>query len=817
MRYFIGFPDSLGSVTSHPAATFAELCRDLAVPVHLGITREDYLSCGKPARDRQKRVKFLVPAQFGTSPSPRNTAHALRCNLVALDIDDARDAVKLIARSLNDVLGDYAFLAYHTASSTPEAPRIRVLVAADAIPLERYGDAAATLGQMLGLTSITRESMVPVQPMFWPTVFKGGSPGSIYVGSNPDGDEIRLPEILENCENPTPARPAPRSEAGVADLDYLRSPMEGVTAEIVSGALDALDPDLPMQAWIEVGCAIKHQLGDNEKAFALWRDWSSKGSKFPGDDEIEYRWGTLKAQPTDRVPVTVRTLFRMAQALGWSNEAVGKAAYMRQLGWLESASRSGEELLDRGAVRIASVGSLIGQLEKKNLVHVLRDRLNEMGHKFTTADIRESVRRVETEASKASGVPAWAKGIVYVTALNQFYRPAVDRKFAPEVLDLMYSTPAIGEEKPVRPRDYLTQQVGIPQVEQLRYDPSKRDSVVFTEGGVPYVNTYRATYPKPNAETAAEAGAIMIEHVANLIKEPEHQATLLDFMTYLVRHPGKKIRWAVLIQGAPGCGKTFLGVCMKVVLGNRNVRKLNASDVIEGTSNGWAYGQQLVVLEEVRIVGTNRHAVMDKLKPCISDDEISLRRLYEDHRTVPNICNYMMFTNYHDSLAVHDDDRRYFVLQSALQQKSDIDRLGPDYFSKIYAMVRDNAPGLRAWFESREISGSFDPEGRAPVTPYLKDLVDASASPLASVVLQTIQDRPHALVRGDLVSLGCLRACMDLEHLAPFSDQALAGVLREMGWVKAGRPMIEGTRHSLWVRGLIGDPARVAAKRCEII
>jgi hypothetical protein len=266
-----------------------------------------------------------------------------------------------------------------------------------------------------------------------------------------------------------------------------------------------------------------------------------------------------------------------------------------------------------------------------------------------------------------------------------------------------------------------------------------------------------------------------------------------------------------------GCGKTFLSVAMKAVLGTRNVRKLTAVDVAEGVHNAWAYGQQLITVEEVRIVGSNRYTVMDRLKPCISDDDISIHAKFEAHRTVPNTCNYLMFTNHHDSLAVHDEDRRYFVLASPLQTKAQIEALGEDYFQRLYTMVRDNAGGLRSWFEQWPISSEFKPNGRAPATRYLKELVEAAASPLAAVVMQTIQEQPHALVRGDLLSLGCLRGCMESSNLPPFSDQAVAGILRELGWKKEGRAMVDGSRHSLWSKGLEGNAVAIANGRVDIV
>ena len=185
----------------------------------------------------------------------------------------------------------------------------------------------------------------------------------------------------------------------------------------------------------------------------------------------------------------------------------------------------------------------------------------------------------------------------------------------------------------------------------------------------------------------------------------------------------------------------------------------------------------------------------------------------------PNVTNYLMFTNHHDALAIREDGRRYFVLASPLQRPGQIAAIGGKaHFDRLYQTIRDNPGGLRAFFETWPISDSFDPEGRAPITRYLKELADNAASPLQMAVRHCIEDQPHPLVRTDLLSLGCLRGSLEGAHLPDFSDQALAQVLRELGWEKLDRAMIEGSKHQLWGHDYKGTNARQeAALRLEFL
>lgn len=811
MRYFAGEPSNLGSVAALPQKTFSALVEEVfenVVPLHT--TRAAYHELPRKEQDQIKRVRYVTPCSFNETPAARRTENAGRCNLIFLDIDNSVDAQRLLDEGWVGI-AELAYCVWHTASSTPEKPRLRVCVAAAGIPPTRYGAAVRTVAEMLGLANITTESRVCVQPMYLPVQFEDeADAASPIFEKNTLGEPLDMSRVGEaDGETPTQEKEDHPDDGTVLDMAFLKTPLEGMTPEIAKEALSFLDPDCSMQEWIEIGAGLKHQFA--EEGFEIWDEWSSKGVKYAeASDDIRYRWDSLKANPADRAPVTMRSITKMAAGRGWTNPTLAQNNSRALNDWITLSGASTEELIDQGPQKIAAIASTLGNLQRRGLMNTLKKEIGKRGVAISVADIGREVKKLERETAKTS-VPTWARGICFITSTNQFYRHTNDRRFSPEVLDLVYATVPAGDDKPTRPREYLMQILQVPTVEGIRYDPAQANKRFIYDAQVPFVNTYRGPGLASDPETKNQAGDILQEHVANLIVEPEYQRTLLDFLAYHVQCPGKKVRWAVLLQGAMGCGKTALAVAMRAVLGGRNVRKLAASNVLEGAHNDWAYGSQLVVMEEVRVVGTNRHTVMDKLKPCISDDEISIRAMYEPPRTCPNITNYMMFTNHHDSLAVHDTDRRYFVLASKLQEPGDMIALGGEkYFNRLFSMIETMPGGLRAFLEDYKISPTFSPEGRAPVTPYLRELASASASPLQAAIRQAIEDQNHPLVRKDLVSTTALREVIDMAGLMQFSDQAMAGVLREMSYLREGRYLLDdGARHQLWSKAFT---SRVSAR-----
>lgn len=821
-RYFFGKASDLGNVAALKQTAFRSLCEEVIMkPILLPVTREALHALPEKEQNERKKVPYLTACTFKSNPSPRTKAYAGPCNLICLDIDRADDAKRLLESHWPTMLKGFSYLVHHTARSTATKPRLRVIVSADAIPPELYPQAVDCIAQRVGV-NVTRESLVIVQPMYLPTTFQHDTLPQIILTSHFDGTDFSIADLHPKGEIPPPHQapdePPPNPEAPpVADLLHFREPLEGVTIEDAQGAIDCLDPDCSMMQWIEVGAALKHQF--QEVGFALWNGWSLKGRKYTTEEDTRYRWNSLKGQTRDRIPVTIRSLFRAARLRGWHNDRLAKEAFAKCLEWLKAEDRSTEELFDRGAEKIAKVTPLLGETQKTTLIAALKDRLKTRGMGASVTAIRRDVEKLENEAErKTMGVPPWAAGLVFVTSGGFFYRQNVDRKFTPDVINLMYTAPSLAEKVPPPTAVYLVKTAQIPQVENLRYDPAKEDKI-FSIGGVPYVNIYRPTYAKKDVKRMKEAGDIVEEHTRNLIADPVHQAVWLDFLCYLVQKPGRKIRWALMLQSTKGAGKGWFAEVMQVVLGLSNTTVLMPSGVMDNAFNDWATGRQLVVMNEVRIVGHNRYEVMDKLKPCITDDVISLNVKFENHRSVPNVTNYVLFTNYQDALAIQDDERRYFVLQSPLQRPEQIAKLGGEtYFNRIYAQVAENPGGLRAYFEHRAISKDFSPNGRAPVTPYLGEAAVAAASPLAAAVTNVLGDGGHPLVRRDLVSMATLRQTIDAsEHVGKYSDQLLSQVLREAGWERSVRCRLNGERHQLWVRGLIGEAKQVAQDRLDLL
>ena len=818
----------------------------LNVPKVLEITREKYMALDKKSRNRAKRMDYVCPCTF--KANERITDNATGIVLLCLDIDDHDLARPYYSNpgTLDDQLEGMSFAVYATASSTPEKPTIRVMVPADNLGCDLHKSAVLSVAHSIGLSSVTKESLTTVQAMFLPCAFRGQDLEWDHplLHFNKAGRLFTAKDILTEEELSTmtvgkgEALPKVRAESDTItnELEFLASPVDGITMEVAAKALESVDPDIDYRDWLKIACALKHQFpGDQaETAYELFDTWSKKGEKYCGAKDTTAKWKSMKPHAKGRNSVTIRSLLFTAKEAGWDSSEFDEATFEAFKVWT-AVTPTVRQLLKETPIRLAAIQGLNKTEQDALLSNVVDAAKTRFKTKASIAALRSDLHKkqksIAVEKRSKAGTPSWARGMIYVEKGSIFYRSATGQEITKEALDDVYTRflldpkashdgipegklPAGAEafETGLRPRDLLLHMVQVPTVTSTVYDPRENSGQIITINKVRLANTYRPTHPEPSTsqKEIKQAGKLLMRHLTKLFADPVHIKILLDFLAYQVQSPGEKIAWATLIQGAQGCGKSFLFKLMKFVLGWEHTKEVGPDMLIQSSFNDWAVGAHLIGLEEIRVVGKNRHTVMDKLKTLITEDIVPLNKKFKDLEQVPNVSNYIMFTNHQDSLALSDDDRRYFVLQSRLQTKAQVAaELGPDYFEELHRLINpeDLLPAARAWFEQYEISESFEPKSCAPITVFRRDLIDASASDEVTVVRELIEDGDNPLCTKKVVMIRILSSMIDLsDSQVTIPPQRLAILLAAEGFVKTeyNRKCIgDGERHTLWVaRGL---------------
>jgi hypothetical protein len=270
----------------------------------------------------------------------------------------------------------------------------------------------------------------------------------------------------------------------------------------------------------------------------------------------------------------------------------------------------------------------------------------------------------------------------------------------------------------------------------------------------------------------------------------------------------------MLLQGAQGTGKSYFGNVLEYLMGS-NVKSLD-TQAISGRFTGWATGALLAIVEEIRIAGTNKYEVLDKLKPIISNATIQIEEKGRDHRTVPNFTSYFLLTNHKDAVPLQDGDRRYCALFSRVQSEEQLyAELGgvegtKAYFDRLFDSTRKNIGAIARFLLDYSIPASFDPTGRAPETSARREMKALSISPDRDILENAIEQFKCEVINDEFVDVTWLNHLAKINGDELPKTRAITAILSELGYsqIHGRRVKISGKGyHYVWLKNIENDNA----------
>lgn len=220
-------------------------------------------------------------------------------------------------------------------------------------------------------------------------------------------------------------------------------------------------------------------------------------------------------------------------------------------------------------------------------------------------------------------------------------------------------------------------------------------------------------------------------HMAYLFPDEKDRDHVLDYLALLVQRPAEKIHFALLIRGAQGTGKSWIGRLMEKIVGSRNtVRPSNEEVVSHWTA--WMEGAQLAVIEELMTLG--RKEVANRLKPAITDPTIRIEEKNCSLYSIPNCLNFISFTNHEDALPIEHGDRRWLVVFSPARPRD-----GAYYRDLFEFLDGDGASYAKHWLLRRKVG--LNPHGVAPFTAGKEAMRRLSIGDAEAYLLELFEER----------------------------------------------------------------------------
>ena len=419
-----------------------------------------------------------------------------------------------------------------------------------------------------------------------------------------------------------------------------------------------------------------------------------------------------------------------------------------------------------------------------------------------------SEAKTDVNSTECQGFDEW----VFLTRRGVFRNASTGEEAGIQAFNTAFSrdvpkTTVDGKNVKPTPAKYLLEHLNGRRAHDCMYHPPlAKDGCIFKHEGVDFVNSYMPhRVPKcvPDWQ-ASGAWKVCQDHLKNIL--PDDWEALLAWMAHNVQKPGEKILWAPIIKGIQGDGKSTIARIIGAAMGHHNVRMI-ATEEMQSDFNGWAEGACVGVLEEIRIRGHNRHDAMNKLKPLVTNEKISVVRKGQDGRNIPNVTNYLALTNHEDALVLDADDRRYGVFFTRFKTREEmVQATGSEYWVRLNDVINNYPSVVRSWLMNVDISG-FDARDAPAMTDAKAFMISQSKAEDEEIIEEAIALGGFG-VSDKVVSADCLTGLIR-EHgsFAP-KGKRLNNLLTHLGFHKVGAPIKwRGKTRRVYVRDklLIGN------------
>lgn len=670
-----------------------------------------------------------VPAQ-----SLRNNDNVLEVYGIEGDYDEGKVSIEEASKNAERMGLNLIF--YTTSRHTKEAPRWRVLapLANPIQPEERdywCGMLNYVVGGILG-----RESFALSQSFYYGKVEGMPYESKVVKGNALDTFDGQFDPIYVKTVEAADEQAKPKTGASLT-LDDARL------------ALSFINPSITYSDWKDIGMALKDEFGDD--GFALWNEWSAQ------DKSINQATGKPNYQPRQMRGkwvgfkghgITIATLIYFAKEGGYSTRTSAQEdfpeAYKEATKLLEDAGSHSALLAACTQIR-----KLVGlkKVDVESLAALLKKRATKVGsaidiktcrtmlytnelQKMDEAARANHLAKVERLAKTSPIIRDW----VYLESSKQFFNINDGRSVEIMSFNMILNriTPPDVDGNAQNASNFFALNNGHTVYRDMyvpKFWNENPEGKFFVHEGIEYLNSYKGERVPQVSFGWEDRGhyKTIEQHILGLFDRPQDAQLLIQFFAHCVQKPGQRILWSPVVLGKQGDGKTTLARMMAAVMGQDNVRNI-ALDELYSNFSGWAEGACLRVIEEIRITGKSRHDVMNKLKPYITNDRVSVVKKGENGVDVLNTQNYLCFTNHADALVLDEDDRRWAVFATRFNNRHEVlEAFNKDYWDGIYDVIHNHAGDIRGWLLSVDIS-AFNPNIAPEVNKAKQAMINESVS-----------------------------------------------------------------------------------------
>jgi hypothetical protein len=380
--------------------------------------------------------------------------------------------------------------------------------------------------------------------------------------------------------------------------------------------------------------------------------------------------------------------------------------------------------------------------------------------------------------------------IAYMMKQKKYYDLEDKEMYEGESIDIKYAKDFSGKYTPLKFwKLHKDRKVCV----DFAYQPADKNRFVTVNKKL-MINVYEPhdIVPDPKADT--DIFWALLKHVIPHDAERNH---FLDWYSYPLQNPGKKIRHAIIMQSDEfQLGKGSLFDLHRDMLGLHNTRKVELEEALD-KGKGYLINAQTVLIDEAKSTGSwgEKSKLINTLKTIITEGSIGVRQLYREYSEQDTCTNYWINTNHRDAFALPYNEVRYWVYFSPAKRKQKmldefhLQRLGGDLTAGVMAELLD-----------RDLS-KFNPLGVAPHTPYRDEMSKLADRPLNDYIKEAYQQGVHPFNRDMVTTVELFDYLKIQRRIKVTRERDVAAALQLIGGIRKRGCPVEGVGDNVnvWV------------------
>lgn len=333
----------------------------------------------------------------------------------------------------------------------------------------------------------------------------------------------------------------------------------------------------------------------------------------------------------------------------------------------------------------------------------------------------EPIDLIELRQFNRLDISELVKRLIYVGKLTILVDELTGRRFELKDIDNLF------RHTDPSPSKTILANLQLRKVVDVAFRPKGPRPIVDLGEGMTGFNTWIPTKVQPINGNPYR----FVHWIRRLCDTKEEARLLLFWLAHLIQYPNRKIKFAVVLVGKQGTGKSLLGRTMAKLIGPTNFGTVTTSH-LKGDFNPYMDSRVLNVFEEA--MDFERLSIGNKLKDLITEPTVTINDKYLRAFELENYVHFLFLTNHANALMLTADDRRYLVIHCERRRPS------AEYFKSLIPWIDENIGIILDYLQGINLS-DFNPNEAPPMTRGKQLMIDLAQDPLEEAIIGLIEDR----------------------------------------------------------------------------